>query len=161
MKTIRIGFSRPKKMFPVFSWLIRLWIKKPYSHVYLGFDSSLTGRSVIYEAIFGGVRFVGSKMWQKQSRELGSYEFLVSDHVYKKTMTWCIDQAGVSYGFAQNLGIVLAHIFRLRHNPWKSGINCSELIGEILVIKGAKIEKDLDLLTPADIESAITALQTT
>lgn len=61
MEQITIGFSKSKKFLPIGSWLIRAYMGTPYSHVYLKFYSQSLNRTLIYEAVGGGVRFIGSK----------------------------------------------------------------------------------------------------
>ena len=58
---ITIGFSRPKnKVFPIGSWLIRLYMRSAYSHTYVRFYSESINRTLVYEAVgHGGIRFVG------------------------------------------------------------------------------------------------------
>lgn len=151
MRKITIGFSKSKKKFAVGSVLIRWYMGTPYSHVYLKFDAKSFDRTLVYEAVGKGVRFVGLKNWQHNHEEIASFELNISDDNYKKIMQFCIDNSGSEYGFLQNIGILFSDAFGIKRNPLTSGENCSEVIGKILVLEGYKINKDLDLLTPKDI----------
>lgn len=155
MKKITIGFSRSILKFPIGSILIRWYMGTPYSHVYLRFESPSMQRSLIYEAVGAGVRFIGLEKWKTHAKEVDSFQFEISDENYKKLMQFCIDQAGDEYGFMQNIGVVLANILRKSNNAFTSGENCSETIGEVLELEGFKIEKDLNLLTPKDIHEIL------
>jgi hypothetical protein len=151
MRKITIGFSKSKKKCAIGSALIRWYMGTSYSHVYLKFDAKSYNRSLVYEAVGAGVRFVGMNNWAKDHEEVASFEIEISDESYKKIMLFCIDNSGLKYGYMQNIGILLADIFKLSKNPLTDGDNCSEAIGEILILEGYKIDKDLNLLTPKDI----------
>jgi uncharacterized protein YycO len=158
METITIGFSKSKKKFAIISYLIRLYMQTPYSHVYIKFYSKSLDKILIYEAVGSGVRFIGSKMWDKYSKEIVSYKIQISQEEKIKLLSWCVDNAGCNYGFMQNLGILIAKIFKLKNNPFKKGKNCSELVGEFLSNIGYKFDKNLNLLTPKDIYLALNQL---
>lgn len=156
MKKIRVGFSKPRnRVFPVGSYLIRLFQRTKYSHVFIKFHSASTGRDLVYEAVGGGLRFVGQKVWSDHAESVDEFEIEISDSAYTTIMAYCIDNAGTPYAHMQNIGIALANLFHLRKNPWKSGMNCSELLANILALDGVKITKPLDLITPKDIHSIL------
>jgi hypothetical protein len=159
MKTVTIGFSRPKnKLFPIGSWLIRMYQGwTPYSHVYLEFYSESINRPLIYEAVGTGTRFVGQKYWQKHAEEVKSYTIEVKKCNYDQLIQYCVDNEGNSYGHLQNIGLFISNALGLKKNIFKSGYNCSEEIGKILILEGYKIDKDLNLLTPRDIELILLA----
>lgn len=152
MKLI-IGFSKPKnKIFPFFSWLIRLWDGTPYSHVYIRWNTSKNDK-ICYQASRGMVHFVGEKIFNKTIQPIQEFEFEIDENTYNKMVSFCIQNAGVSYGVLQILGIVFGDIFK--RNILSSGTNayvCSELVGIILRDKLLiSIDKNLDLVTPKDI----------
>lgn len=151
MKTITIGFSKSKKKCAFGSALIRWYLGTPYSHVYVKFEARAYERTLIYEAVGAGVRFVGSNVWSQSHEEVDSFEIQISDENYKKIMQFCIDNSGLEYGFFQNIGILIADALKMKDNPFTSGENCSEAIGEVLALEGYKVDKDFNLLTPKDI----------
>lgn len=154
--TITIGFSRPKnKIFPVGSWLIRLHQKTSYSHCYARFYGKSANRTLIYEAVGSGVRFIGYYRWSKKAEEVKSYTIKVKKCNSVTMMQEFIDEAGNEYGHMQNIGIFLANVFGWKSNPWKKGRNCSEIIGKLLKSEGFGVNKPLDLLTPKDIETIL------
>lgn len=154
MKII-IGFSRAKSPYKIGSTAIRLYLNRPYSHVYLNFYSETLQRSIIYEAVGAGVRFIGLNNWLEHAAVIKEYEIEISheDSIYLRQ--WCIDNAGEDYGYLQNVGLIFANILSLQQNPFKQGINCSELIAIILQKYGYTFNKPLDLITPADIEDSL------
>lgn len=156
IKTITIGFSKPKnKTLPILSWLIRLFLKTEYSHVYLQFYSESINREIIYEAVGKGVRFIGLKRWKLQAQEVLSYTINIKECNRTELIQWCVDNAGHSYSFWQNIGILISSLLNTKNNIFTKGKNCSELIAKILKLEGYKIEKDLNLITPKDIEEIL------
>lgn len=153
MKTVTIGFSRPRnKLFPIGSWLIRMYQGfTPYSHVYLQFYSDSINRPLIYEAVGSGVRFVGQKYWLTHAKEVKSFTLNIKKCNYDRLIQFCVDNEGYKYGSLQNIGVFISNLFGLKKNIFYKGKNCSEIIGEILVLEGYKINKDLNLLTPKNI----------
>lgn len=155
MKTIAIGFSKPKNMlFPVISWGIRLYMRTPYSHAYMKFHSDSLDRDIVYESVGHGVRFVGSKFWNKHAESVCEYQVQITDESYKRLMQFCIDNAGKEYSVWQNVGVVAADILNLKTNPFSTGIeetNCAEEVCRALETVGYKFDKPLDLITPRDL----------
>lgn len=123
----------------------------PYSHVYMKFYSASLDRTMIYEAVGKGVRFIGLERWKEHAQEVASFELQISDENYKRLLQYCVDNAGTDYGFLQNMGILIANLFKLKKNPLKDGKNCSEEMGDVLELEGHVFDKDKDLLTPKDI----------
>jgi uncharacterized protein YycO len=154
MKLI-IGFSKAKSPYKIGSWLIRKYLGTEYSHVYMNFHSCKFDRDIVYEAVGSGVRFVGIKEWKKHATVVVQYDIEISDTSYIKLMQFCIDNSGRDYGFLQNIGIVFARLFKLTKNPFKSGVNCSELLADILELEGYKWGIPKDLITPKDIENSL------
>lgn len=152
---IVIGFSRSKSIFAFFSLIIRLYLRTRYSHTYLKFYSNSLGTSLVYEAVGSGVRFVGTKYFQSKALEVEEFKLTLTEEEYKKLLKWCVENEGQPYGFLQNIGIVIANILKLKSNPFKKGVNCSEMIGRILANRGYKITKDFDLLDPKDINNIL------
>lgn len=155
MKTVTFGFSKSKKPLAIGSLAIRWYMGTPYSHVYMKFRSDSLERTLIYEAVGAGVRFIGADRWSQHAEEIESITIEICDQSYKKLMQWCVDNSGIDYGFGQNFGIIIANIFNLKANPLKNGKNCSEAIGEVLVLEGYTFDKELNLLTPKDINIAL------
>lgn len=152
MKTISIGFSKSAKKFAIGSIAIRAYMQTDYSHVYIKFYSKSLDRTLIYEAVGSGVRFIGQEKWKNHAIEMHSYDLEISDESYIKLIQFCVDNAGEEYAFCQNLGVVIAKMFNLEKNPFQKGQNCSEITGELLKLEGFRICKDINLATPKDIK---------
>jgi hypothetical protein len=153
MKKIIIGFSKPRdKIFPIFSWLIKLWDRANYSHVYIRWETSLKDK-ICYQASRSMVHFIGEKVFKRTIIPVYEFEFELSEEKYREMVSFCIKNAGVSYSFLQIIGIALSPIFK--KNIFSNGANafvCSELTAVILKEKMfVTIDKHLELLTPKDI----------
>jgi hypothetical protein len=159
IKTITIGFSKSKKILPIGSLILRAYMGTPYSHVYLKFYSETLNRELIYEAVGSGVRFIGTKQWEKHAVEVDSFEVDLINGNYVSLLQYCIDHTGTDYGVLQNLGVPLASIFKLDSNPFQSGTNCSEEIYKILLLSGYSNTKKKDLVTPKDIHRILSESQ--
>lgn len=153
MKNIIIGFSKPKNHpFPIFSWLIRLYEKTAYSHVYIRWQTDLTDQNLCYQASGSSVHFLGSKKFNESIDVIEEYSIEISDAKYKDMVRFCIDNAGYEYGLMQAIGIFIVDLFSLQTNPWKKGYICSELVASMLQSQLlVTIDKDLQLITPKDI----------
>lgn len=158
MKTIAIGFSRPKK-FMILSWLIRKIQRTEYSHVYIKFQSDKYKRNLVYQASGLQVNFVGEEVFKDHCEIVKECSIQVSDEIYTKMMTFAIDRAGYPYSIEQLFNIVIYMITGKARtfSDGRSGYVCSELVGEMLrTILGVLIKKDLDIVTPKDIYNALT-----
>ena len=152
---IIIGFSKATCPFKIGSWLIRKYLGTNYSHVFLKFKSTKFDRDLVYEAVGSGVRFVGKIEWEKHATVTDEYVIEIEEHDYIKLMQYCIDMSGQPYGILQNIGLVLAKALGLKSNPFKRGINCSELITNILIQNGRSVSFNPNLSTPKDIENLL------
>ena len=67
-----------------------------------------------------------------------------------------MENAGVSYGFKQLVGIALVKLFRLKTNPLSEGRKsqvCSEIVGRFLRMHSNVADKlNLDIASPRDIQ---------
>lgn len=147
---IQIVFTKPRTFLPIFSYAIRAYQRSEYSHVAIILTDK-RGREFVYEAVGSGIRFVAKKVWLEKVSIVSMFTLKVSPYEYRVLMDYCIENAGLEYGFMQNIGVVIANIFNMKSNPFKKGKNCSEVLAEILIRLGYKISKPLDLVTPKDI----------
>lgn len=159
-RTIYIEFTRPKKsVFPIFSWLIRLWQRVPYSHVRIKYVNDF-GQVMIFEARGTNVRFVGSIAQEQQPVVLlKQYSVILDQDECAKLRFLCMEYAGIKYGVKQVLGIALANLRGDKKNPFSDGKYsqvCSELVGRFLEeVKGWKLSVNLDIAGPREIDEQL------
>lgn len=130
-----IGFSRPRGWFKPFAWLIMLFERAPYSHVYIKTYSATADLWLVYQASGSQVNFMGQKHFEKHAKIVREFEFLMGDFAYKNYLKWTIQNAGNSYGLKTVLGILIARMLKLHRNPLEDGNNsqyCAELAAKAL-----------------------------
>jgi len=131
MKEVEVVFTRSKKRLPIMSWLIRLYTRKPYSHVAMSHEIRDWGKRY-YQASEGKVNYEYETVFHLKHEIVRSYILLLHDGVEREIKKAGYQQCGRKYAFMQNLGILwvdLNKIFgRDIDNPWKEGDNCSELL---------------------------------
>ncbi len=169
MKTIVIGFSRPKKKFlPVFSWLIRLIQGTAFSHCYVRWFSETYDEPLVYEASGTQVRFVGSQAWKNHVEVIHEFELDISDVQFKAFVKFCMSTSGMPYSSTQIFGIALVQVAKLikvkMGNPLKNGKRgwvCSELVGYLLNdIIGVAYDYELDSAGPKEIYELVAKIPT-
>lgn len=154
-----LGFSYPKK-FKIGAWLIAKWMGKPYSHVYLKFESNRIPNT-IYHASHGMVHFMTEKNFLKDNNIIKEVR-LPSDEIGRLVvLTHAMEISGIKYGYSELFKIVLTDICTYLKCPiFKThngtGYICSELLGEILEdLYNIKWNKPKHLLKPSDIEEVL------
>lgn len=161
MYKIYVGFSKPKK-FNLVSKLIQCFEKTNFSHVYLAWYSENLGRRLVYEARWGGVRFVSPKTFEQQNDIVAEFAFNVSREQKDFLIKWAIDNLGIKYSTWQLLGFLFIKFFKIFRknikNPFgdkQKGYVCSELavtaLKELNVLYGSDSIYDLDSLSPKDL----------
>lgn len=159
MKRMDVVFTKSKKKFPILSWAIRWWTNKPYSHCARKF-TIYNDIVMYYQANEGKVNYENEDAFIKKHETISEYSFMVPDEVYTEMSKACLRDAGTTYGFMQNVGIVYVDIMlkmgKIVNNPWKKGRNCSELlyIHVIMPIWG-DLGYHPDTIKPHDIENIL------
>lgn len=156
MDTLIIGFSKSKKKFAIYSWLI-CWVEgTPFSHAYIRWYSNALQRDIIYQASGTMVNFCGRKVFDEHHRVVEEFQIEVSPEAKQKVVQFAIDNAGVPYGTKAALGIGLVRFMKLFGktitNPFRDGKTtyvCSELVADILIeALGQKLDQGIDDIGP-------------
>ena len=158
-KEIEIVFTRSKKFLPFFSWGIRLWTWKPYSHVARAVEIRDWGKR-FYQASEGKVNYEFEKFFYAKHHVVKKFIIKVPPEMDRQIKHECYKQAGNSYSLMQNVGIILVDIaeklgLKLK-NPWKKGVNCSEIL-YVNVFKQLfpDLDYDPDTIKPHHIEEIL------
>ena len=167
MSEITFGFSKPRK-FAIFSLIIRLIEKRPYSHVYLKWTSEWLERDIIYQAKSTMVHFIGGKLFRKSSCPIIEYSFDITDERKNELIKWCMDNAGLSYGMLHILGMGYVRFWEFLGiknipNPFSDDDDepthvCSKLAAIALVdiLKAADLSREeLNTAGPSKIEKIL------
>ena len=154
-----IGFSTPIK-FNIAAYAIREWQHKPYSHVYIKFESQNIITS-IYHAAGGTVHFMSEDNFLKKNKVLVEYEIPIDRATRLKMINRCMSLSSVKYDYLNLLKILFhdiserwgANVPKTHDGP---GYVCSELVAEFLDEDlGIKIDKPRHLIKPSDIEEGL------
>lgn len=156
MNNIIVGFSKPKKWKP-FAWLIMKGYDIPYDHVYIKWSSDNLKRDIIYQASGTKVNFMSPKIFNDENIIIKEFSFVINNRV--EVLQFCIDNAGIPYGFKQVFGLAWVRINELLgkkiENPFRDQGNtyvCCELAATILKnFTNMKISEDLDTINPKEL----------
>lgn len=149
MRTIIVGFSRPKALFVPYSLLIRAVDHIDYSHVYLKFHSDHYDCNLIYQASHVATNFYNESYFDAEEIVVKEFKIEVSDEIYDAAMKYSIDHVGAPYGVKQVVGIACQMMFG--DNPFKDGDKsyvCSELVQDVMKFP---IDQDPDNIRPIHI----------
>lgn len=154
-----IGFSYPKK-FKLGAWIISKWIGKPYSHVYIKFESNKIPNTV-YHAANGMVHFIAEENFKAVNNVIKEIKLPHSDIARKVILSHAIYLSGIKYGYTELFKIFISDICTYLNCPILKSYNgagyiCSELVGEVLEdYYGVQWNKPKHLLKPNDIEEVL------
>lgn len=150
---LKIGFSKSKTN-AIGSRLIQWWMGTNFSHTFLIFDLPKFQDKVIFQAVGSGLNFIAETNFLDHNDIVTNFEIEINEDQYYILINKCILASGKNYGYLQNIGDVIAKIFRLNKNPFNDGTNCSEWVAECLVtidLEAFSKFVDLNLVTPKDV----------
>jgi hypothetical protein len=152
MKTLVIGFSRPKK-FKLFAELIMFADMAPFSHGFVKFKSAAWGTEFIYQSSGHRTNFMGGKSFRSINTIVEEYALQLDDEIEAKVGRLCVEREGRKYPVLQVIGkgiVKLASCFGLSiKNPFSNGDEMSDCIEECAAI----LREGLDIKTPLDMDS--------
>ena len=169
MKQITIGFSKACTTFPIFSWLIMLVQKTPYSHVYLKYEDVYLGQTMYYQASHTLVNYMSEPIFLSQETVIKEFTFNVSDAAFLSSLQFAANQAGKPYGVLEICGLALVNfalLFGIKmNNPFKdAGATwiCDQLQAALLeTCENVKLPMPLNDMTPKDMYNLVSSLPPT
>ena len=165
MDTIIIGFSRPSGWFEPFSWLIRLFLWTPYSHVYIRFHSDPYNSDLVFQASSLQVNFYSEAVFTSVEDVIQEFTIPVTTETKDAVIEFAMANVGKPYNILGVFGVLLVIVAswfgKKMANPiGGSGDFCSQLVGQVLVeFLGGKLNYPVDVITPKDIFNYLTASQ--
>ncbi len=163
---IRVGFSRSRHWYALFSHLIR-WVEcRPYSHVYVEMKDPGVGEDVVMQASKGMVNMFHMEHFNANNVVTHFFTLQLTQAEYLWVWRYFIKRMGLPYGTNQIFGIFLKKLFRLTGvtRDGEKTFVCSEIIFRLMYIKMRRDRKvmsarylnlDPDEATPSDVDSAI------
>lgn len=166
---ITVGFSKAKNnIFPIFSWLIMLVEKRPYSHAYMKWYDPYIDKNIIYEARGLTVHLISETRFLQSEDIIAEFRIeLQDDNVKKQVLKHAFDTIEAKYSFIQLLGLGVVKIFKnfgkTISNPFddnnRTGYICSEVVAEVLKkVLNVPITEDLDSISPSDLYKIVEIL---
>jgi hypothetical protein len=155
MKTIVIGFSRPKGWKPYAAAI--MWVDKiDYDHGYMRFDSPRWDCSFIYQSSHSRTNFMGGEYFFKENIAVEEYELVVADSAEAFMGNLMVSREGLPYAVKQVIGKGIAAILFIASfgkikisNPFKGGDMRTDCIEEVALIlsRACGVEVPLDMNT--------------
>lgn len=163
MRTIYIGFSKPAST-KLGSELIRWWIKKPYSHVFVAWKSDQISRVLLYHAAHGSVHFRSYAAFAQENTVVRLYKIELSEEQYVALVQKCVDLSGISYGYSELIKILAKDTcdllgFQCKMVENSRGYICSELLAELLKELGAEFTRPAHLVRPDHVEDSLAEIK--
>jgi hypothetical protein len=166
MKNITIGFSKASTTFPIFSWLILLTQKTPYSHVYLKYTDEMTNNIMYWQASHTVVNSMDSEVFLGQETVIQEFNFQVSDAAFLAWMNFFEAQDGKPYGVLEIFGLLLvelASLFNIKiTNPVKDAGTtwiCDQAIAAGLnACENITLPMPLNDMRPQDVYALVSTL---
>ena len=146
---LTIGFSKSNKRFPLFSWLIRAYLRAPYSHVYILLPPTENRSEIIFHASEGLVHNISPSNFNKKHQKVSEFDIIMTKLEFDKVKTELLELSGSDYGILQTAFLPIARLLNIR-NPFKKGVNCSEFVLKMLK-KQIVTNIHEDVVTPKDI----------
>lgn len=163
MRNIYIGFSKPSTR-KIGSELIRWWIRKPYSHVFVSWKSDQISRVLLYHAAHGSVHFRSYAAFIQDNDVVKLYKISLTEEQYVALVQKCVDLSGISYGYAELIKILVKDTcdllgFQCKMVENSRGYICSELLAELLKELGAEFTRPAHLVRPDQIEDSLAKIK--
>jgi len=142
------------------AYLIGKWMNRPYSHVFMGFDSSSLGLRSVYHAAHGMVHFMARDNFEIINHVVREYKINITEQQHTNMLRRAILLAGLPYAkleLAETVLYDIAHTLGIKYTPSDEvGYICSELVGAFLTAElGYVFTKPGCILNPADIDNAL------
>jgi hypothetical protein len=169
MKQITIGFSKSNSWDAVFSWLILLTQKTPYSHVYLKYTDEVTNNIMYWQASHTLVNSMDSEVFLGQETVIQEFTFQVSDAAFVAWMDFCEEQDGKPYGVLEIFGLAAVQLASLVGikitNPIREAGEtwiCDQVIAAgLAACENITLPTPLDNMRPQDVYALVQTLPPT
>lgn len=151
IKQVIIGFSSPSRV-KIGAEIIKLWMRTPYSHVFLLLHSNYTGLDLVYQASHGSVNCLTLDNFKKDNRIVDQFSILVEEEQLKNCLVAAQQLLGRPYGYLGLIRLALSKLGIPMVGDGLSTLHCSEFIGRLFP---NLINKSADLVEPVDLYRAL------
>jgi|WetSurMetagenome_2_1015567.scaffolds.fasta_scaffold145312_2 hypothetical protein len=160
MRKIIVGFSRPKT-FKIGAELIKFYINRPYSHVYMRYTDD-QARDLVWHAAHGTVHPVLFENFEKDNETVKEYIFYFSEEEYQNFRDIFYTKSGSLYSYRSLIMIPLHDLawklgFYFK-NEDDQGYICSEIVSYTFnITKNITFSKPYNLVQPSEVDEAFEA----
>jgi len=165
MSKIRVGFSDTHKFMP-FSWAIKAYSGKPFSHVYIAYIDAVTSQDMIAESSNGEFHKMTRENWNKKNKAVEEFEIELNQDVYYTVMHHINNHLQTDYSILNIFGVPFYDLYELTglrifkgiakwFTDGKAAIICSESVGFTLALLGVQFNRPFDFLRPDHIYRAV------
>lgn len=155
-----IGFSKAKSKFKIFSTLIQLVEKRPYSHAYFKYTCPISNIVMVSQASHGLVNEVSYAIFLQENIPVEEIDINLDKKDALGILLYCKTKQGTKYGFDQILNSLIKKITKksTNHNNQEKRMICSEYvirgIQQVRIYFGRDV-LNLDEVTPSDLNKLL------
>lgn len=154
LKTIVIGFSKPRKPMIGSSIIQKFDGDAPFSHVYLKVYTPYADRELVYQASHGYVNCITFWNFASGNKPVAEFAYEIREERHKEAVRYCMDRLGRPYSYIGLLKIAWKKLMgRVKNGDGEQSYVCSELAARALpeFFRG-----DSDYATPMDLYKSLT-----
>jgi len=148
---IYIGASTKKK-FALFSYLVRWYSSKPYSHIYTRYQDPFTKQDIISESSHGEAHKILIDKWYLDNRIIEEYEIQCSEELFRAVLIRINQRLQAYYSFKNIIGVLIYDIGLHRLAEYfrdgEEGTICSESASFTLSLFGITFNRPTDFVRP-------------
>lgn len=168
MKSLIIGFSKPKKL-SLHGWIIEKIDGTLFDHAYIKFNLDKIQRDIVFQSIAIGVQLVSKSHFEGLCKPVEEYELDITEDQFISMFQFCIDKAGKPYGLLDVIGLgiskLLYKIGIKKSNPFYEGdanYFCSQIVMQCLnIIDPIRFNLNADNTSPSDLNNLLKQLNIT
>ena len=147
MRKLKIGFSGNNK---IGSRVLKWYMKKDYAHTFVQYDTKhhMGDDSIYHSSMASGVGFYANERFEEDNTKVLMYELEINDEIYIEIRKRLFTECGRKYAHLQNIGILIGDFLKglgcSFDNPFREGLNCSELVFLALCMLHPELDIDYD-----------------
>ena len=130
------------------------------------FKEDLYSDYTIFHAVGKGLTYISESRFKQNNEIVALFPVTIPDELFSELLEDCHKNAGLKYGFLQNIGIGLVRLankvgIKVLKNPLNDGINCSEWLYYLLEeIYGKWTDTEPNLVAPDEVYDYLKGMDT-
>ena len=151
----------------IFSEVVKFYIGKPYSHVYIRYQDPFTKQEIVSESSHGEAHKMTLSKWYLSNRIVEEYEIEVSEEVFRAILTNINNRLQASYSELNIIGMPFYDMAAYCNSPFfmrlftklfADGVDstiCSESAAFTLSLLGIQFNRPNDFVRPDHVINAL------